>query len=256
MKRLLLLIIVAIPLFGFTANFIYYDYDYGDGDYWYDEYWVDDYYWYDGYWIHAPHGYYSVHYVWWYPWWWDFYWWKARWCHNFYWDFFYAGFYTVWYENGCWWFRPRYGHWVRYRLPHPYYTIVYNARMNGIVLPDKPPREINIAYNENQVMNLSRQQNPELFARVEREHKSGNLEKMRQEYDTNLRQEIARKNEEYRAKNSNNNYTKSPNTSKTITSTPKENTSKSTPSNRYTPSDNQKHNSNSNRQKHTSASSR
>ena len=232
MKRLLLLLLAAIPLFAFSGTFIYYDYGYSDTDCWYDEYWVDD-CWYDGYWVYYPHGYYCVHYVWWYPWWWDWYWVRCHWCHHFYWDFFYAGFYVVWYQDGCWWFRPRYGHWVAYQLPHSYYTIHYNAGMNGIYLPDKPPREIVIPYNDSQVMNLSKQHDPELFTTVEKNHKSGNLEKMRQAYDIQLKQEIAAKNEEYRAKN--NSQTKTSPTSKSTS--PQKYTNKNAPTNRTTSTD-------------------
>ena len=62
MKRLILLTLAAIPLFGFSVNFIFCDYgDYGhyDDGYWYDEYWCDD-YWNDGYWVYYPNGYYCV----------------------------------------------------------------------------------------------------------------------------------------------------------------------------------------------------
>ncbi len=195
MKRILLLILATLPLYAFTINFIFCN-DENYDEYWYDENWHDE-YWCDGDWIYYPHGYYCVHYVWWYPWWWDWYWWHCQWCHTFYWDFFYSGFYVVWYEDGCWWFRPRYGQWVRYELPYPYYTIRYNAASNGIYLPEKPPREIDISYNETQVMKLSKQKDPQLFARVEQEHKSGNLEKMRQVYVKNVKEEISKKNQEY-----------------------------------------------------------
>jgi len=197
MKRLLLLLLAAIPLFGFSVNFIFCDYDYYEDEYWYDEYW-DDYYWYDGYWVYYPHGYYCVHYVWWYPWWWDYYWWRAHWCHHFHWDFFYGGFYVVWYENGCWWFRPRYGRWVKYKLPYSYYEIRHRARKHGIYLPEKPPRELNIPYKEHEIKKLIKQKDPELFKKVEKKHKDGTLEKMRKEYDTRVKQEIAKKNIEYK----------------------------------------------------------
>ena len=241
MKRLLLLTLAAIPLFAFSVNFIYNDYDNYEDDCWYDEYWDDD-YWSDGYWVYYPHGYYCVHYVWWYPWWWGWYWDNCHWCHHFSWDFFYSGFYVVWYEDGGWWYRPRYGHWVRYQLPHSYYTIRYNAGQHGITLPAKPPREINLTYNENQVMRLSRQQNPELFTRVEKEHKSGNLEKMRKEYDTKIKKEITKKNEEYRAKNSKSGYIKSSTIDKSKSNVPQamKSINNGTAKKQYTITDNKK----------------
>ena len=197
MKRLIFLslLFAVIPAFAGNYDFIYYNYGY-DGYGSYDEYWCDD-YWYDGYWVYMPYGYYCVHYVWWYPWWWDWYWARCHWCHNWSWDFFYAGFYVVWYDQGYWWYRPRYGHYVRYRLPHSYQVVRVRARTHGIYLPDKPPREINVPYRENQVMQLARQQDPELFTRVEKEHSSGNLEKMRQEHVKQVNREIAVKNQEH-----------------------------------------------------------
>ncbi len=200
MKRLLLLVLAAVPLFAFTVNFIYSDYDYYEDDYWYDEYWEDD-YWCDGYWTYYPHGYYCVHYVWWYPWWWDSYWWRCHWHHHFHWNFFYSGFYVVWYDSGCWWFRPRYGRWVRYKVPHSYYTLRYRAKQHGIHLPSKPPRELNIPYKQNEIRKLMKQKDPELFKRVEKEHKSGNLEKMRKEYVVKTEKKIAVKNQEYKKYN-------------------------------------------------------
>jgi hypothetical protein len=195
MKYLLLLLLAAMPLAAFTVNFVYCDYD-GYDQPWIYEYWCDD-YWYDGYWVYYPYGYYCVHFTWWYPWWWDWYWWRCHWCHHFHWDFFYAGFYTVWYEDGCWWFRPRYGRWVRYRVPYSYYTIRYNAGLQGIYLPEKPPREINVNYNQNQVMQLFKKNDPELYSRVEKEHASGNLEKMRQEYVSEVKDVVSKKHQEY-----------------------------------------------------------
>ena len=96
----------------------------------------------------------------------------------------------VWYEDGCWWWRPRYGRWVRYRLPYTYKEIRYRAKKYGIKLPKKPPREINVPYKENEIKRLVRQKNPELFARVEREHRNGNLERLRKEYDARMKKEV------------------------------------------------------------------
>lgn len=207
MKRLLLLLLVAIPLFGAGVHFIYYDYGYDDGGYWYDEYWEDE-YWYDGYWVYYPHGYYCIHFIWWYPWWWDWYWWRCHWCHHFCWDFFYSGFYTVWYEDGYWWFRPRYGRWVRYRVPYAYHVIRYRAQSHGIYLPDKPPREIVIPYKEREIRKLVKQRDPELFTRVEKEHQSGNLERMKTAYTAQVQKEIEKKNREHGIKNTPKDYTK------------------------------------------------
>ncbi|MGQ9664780.1 MAG: hypothetical protein ACUVUH_05540 [bacterium] len=197
MKRLFLLILAAIPLLAFSANFVYCDYDYDD-DYWDDEYWYPEPYNCDGYWVYYPDGYYCVYYVWYHPWWWDWYWWHCHWCHHFDWHFFRAGFYVVWYEDGCWWFRPRYGRWVRYKIPYAYNEFRYKARSYGINLPEKPTREINIPYNEKEIQRLTKEKDPQLYARIEKEHKSGNLERMRQEYEKKTKREIAVKNEEYR----------------------------------------------------------
>ncbi len=199
MKRLLLLTLAAIPLFAFGGNFIFCHYDYYEDDYGYNGYWEDE-YWYDGYWEYYPHGYYCVYYVWWYPWWWDVFWWRCHWCHHFYWDFFYCGFYIVWFEDGCWWFRPRYGRWVRYRLPYSYREIWYRAKEHGIYLPKKQPREVIVPYKGGKIMELTKQKDPELFMRVEKERKSGNLEKMRRDYTTKMKKDITRKNQEYRIK--------------------------------------------------------
>jgi len=203
MKRLIFLslLFAVAPLFAGNVNFIYYNYGYGDPGY-YDEYWYDD-YWYDGYWVYMPYGYYCVHYVWWYPWWWDWYWHRCHWVHHWSWDFFYAGFYVVWYDQGYWWYRPRYGRYVRYRLPHSYATVRVRARTHGIYLPEKPPRELNVPYRENQVMQLVRQNDPELYARVEREHRTGNLERMRKEHVEQVNREIAVKNREHGIKDRN-----------------------------------------------------
>jgi hypothetical protein len=197
MKRLIFLslLFAVVPLFAGDVNFIYYNNGYNDYGY-YDEYWYDD-YWYDGYWVYMPYGYYCVHYVWWYPWWWDWYWARCHWVHHWSWDFFYAGFYVVWYDQGCWWYRPRYGHYVRYRLPHSYATVRVRARTQGIYLPEKPPRDINVPYREDRVMQLARQQDPELYARVEKEQRSGNLERMRKEHVEQVNREIALKNREH-----------------------------------------------------------
>lgn len=199
MKKLLLLAMACVPLFGFTINFNFVD---TDEDGWCDEYWYED-YWCDNDWIYYPHGYYCVHYVSWYPWWWDWYWVNCRWCHNFYWDFFYSGFYVVWYDNGGWWYRPRYGYYVRYELPYSYAQIRYQAGLNGINLPANPPTQINLAYQENQIRTLSEKHDPQLFARVQAEDKSGNLERMRQSYDSKISHEIVTKNEKYGIDNNN-----------------------------------------------------
>ncbi|MCX7995863.1 MAG: hypothetical protein N3A65_08880 [candidate division WOR-3 bacterium] len=197
MKRLILLTLATIPLFAFNVNFVYCDYD-EDENYWCDEYWNYDPDWYDEYWVYYPSGYYCVYYVWYHPWWWDWYWWHCHWCHHFDWHFFCAGFYIVWYEDGCWWWRPRYGRWVKYKLPYNYAEFRYKARSYGIELPEKPPREINLPYKEKEVMRLTKEKDPQLFARIEKEHKSGNLERMRKEYENNIRKEVMIKNEEYK----------------------------------------------------------
>ena len=197
MKRLLFLalMLAVMPLFAGDVNFIYYDYDY-HGDYGYDEYWYDGYY-YDGYWVYMPYGYYCGYFPWWYPWWWDWFWWRCHWCHHFSWDFYYSGFYVVWYDHGHWWYRPRYGRRVRYRLPYSYATLRVKSRTHGIYLPEKPPREISVPYREEQVRALVRQQDPDLFSRVEREHSSGNLEQMRMQHVAKVNREIAEKNREH-----------------------------------------------------------
>ncbi len=197
MKRslFLLLFLAVVPMFADNITNIYYTYDYNEPGY-YDEYWYND-YWYNGYWVYMPYGYYCVRFVWWYPWWWDWYWSRCHWCHHFHMDFFYAGFYVVWYDHGTWWYRPRYGQYVRYRLPYSYHVLRVKARTKGIYLPEKPPREINLPYQENQIMNLTRQNDPELFARVEREQRSGNLERMRTNYVKQVNREIATKNRQH-----------------------------------------------------------
>lgn len=197
MKRLLfvLLTLAVVPVFADNTSFVYYGYDYDPG-YYYDDYWYSD-YWYNGYWVYMPYGYYCVRFVWWYPWWWDWYWARCYWVHHFHWDFFYAGFYVVWYDHGTWWYRPRYGQYVRYRLPYSYAVLRVKARTHGIYLPDKPPRSVDLPYRENTVMSLVRQNDPDLYARVEREHRSGNLEQMRTKYVREVNQEIAVKNREH-----------------------------------------------------------
>jgi len=220
MKRLFLLfILAAIPLFAQSAQFIYYDYGYGYDGYWHDEYWQDD-YWCDGYWAYYPHGYYCVHFVWWYPWWWDWFWLRCHWCHTFSWDFFYSGFYIVWYDGGHWWYRPRYGRYVRHRLPYAYGEIRRRMKQRGYYLPDKPPREINIPYRENEVQRLMKQKDPEMFARLEQEQRSGNLERMRKQYVTKTQNEILRKNQEYGIKQEQQIYTRPTTQSRTERSRP------------------------------------
>ena len=218
MKRIFLLLLAAMPLFAFTVNFVYNDYDDYENGY-YDEYWTGE-YWSDGDWIYYPHGYYCVHYVWWHPWWWSWYWDNCHWCHHFSWDFFYSGFYVVWYDAGGWWYRPRYGYMVRYQLPYTYGEIRYHAGQNGIYLPASPSQQISIPYNEKRIMALSKQNDPELFARIEKEHKSGNLEKMQNEYQTNVKKLITQKNEKYQTQN--NNHTKPSNTARANPSRPQE----------------------------------
>lgn len=199
MKRLILLTLTTIPLFAFTMCFRYCDYEYDCGDnHWCDEYWCYDYEYCDGYWVYYPYGYYCVYYVWWYPWWWDWYWWRCRWCHYFDWHFFCAGFYIVWYEDGCWWWRPRYGRWVKYKLPYTYAEFRYKARTYGIQLPEKPSREIILPYKEKEIQRLTKEKDPQLYARLQKEYKTGNLEKMEREYKTRVKKEIAIKNEQYK----------------------------------------------------------
>ncbi len=203
MKRSLfiLLSLAVVPVFASNVTNIYYTYDYYEPGY-YDEYWYND-YWYDGYWVYMPYGYYCVRFIWWYPWWWDWYWARCHWCHHFQLDFFYSGFYVVWYDHGTWWYRPRYGRYVRYRLPYSYSVLRVKARTSGIYLPEKPPREIDLPYRENQVMSLARKNDPELFARVEKEKRSGNLERMRTDYAKQINREIATKNREHGIDNMN-----------------------------------------------------
>lgn len=87
---------------------------------------------------------------------------------------------------------------MRYKVPHSYYTLRYRAKQHGIHLPSKPPRELNIPYKENEIRKLMKQEDPDLFKRVEKEHKSGNLEKMRKEYVVKTEKKIAVKNQEYK----------------------------------------------------------
>lgn len=201
MKYLLLVVLCALPLFGTQAGFVYASYD-DPEDQWCDEYWENCHY-YDHHWVYYPHGYYCVYYVWWHPWYWDWYWYRCHWCHHWDWDFFCAGYYVVWYEDGGWWWRPRYGRPVRYKLPYAYHDFRWKARAYGVNLPDKPGRTIEMPYREAEIQRLMKQRDPDLFKRVEQEQKSGNLEKIRQEYDTRVKREIAVKNEEYQRSHNN-----------------------------------------------------
>lgn len=199
MKRLLLLFLAAIPLFAFEVKFIYNDYDH-ESQGWYDEYWEYADYDCDGgeHWVYYPHGHYCVYYVWWQPWYWDWYWDHCSWHHHWDWDFFACGYYVVWYSDGDWWWRPRYGRTVRYKLPYEYGDFRYKAHSYGIDLPDKPGREINVPYKENEVRRIMEKKDPDLIKRLEQEKNSGNLEKIRKDYETNVKKEIAVKNEDYR----------------------------------------------------------
>ncbi len=198
MKRLLLIALFALPLLGFGANFVYDHYDNPD-EAWCDEYWGYDYgYHHHNHWVYYPHGYYCVYYVWWHPWYWDWYWDRCHWCHHWDWHFFSAGYYVVWYSDGGWWWRPRYGRPVRYKLPYEYHDFRWKAQSYGVNLPEKPGREIDLPYKEQDVQRLMKERDPELFKRVEQEQKSGNLERIRQDYDTRVKKEIEVKNEEYR----------------------------------------------------------
>jgi hypothetical protein len=198
MKRaLLLLALAAIPLFAFEVRYIYND---GPAGRWSDEYWEYSDYGCDPgpYWIYYPHGHYCVYYVWWHPWYWDWYWDNCRWCHSWDWQFFACGYYVVWFEDGGWWWRPRYGREVRYKLPYEYGDFRWKARGYGVNLPDKPGREINVPYKENDVQRLMKDKDPDLYKRLEQENKSGNMEKIRKDYDIQVKKEIALKNDEYR----------------------------------------------------------
>ncbi len=206
MKNVILCALAIIPLAAFGDDFVVYNYGYDGDDYWYDEYWEDD-YWCDGYWVYYPHGYYCVNFVWWYPWWWDWYWHRCHWCHHFDWDFFYAGFYVVWYDDGCWWFRPRYGRWVQYQLPYSYHEMRNRAYGHGIYLPEKPPRQLNVPYREKEIMNLTQQKDSQLYKRIEQEHKSGNLERMRKDYTVQTKKVIEQRNQQYRTQIDNHNRT-------------------------------------------------
>jgi hypothetical protein len=90
---------------------------------------------------------------------------------------------------------------VRYRLPYSYGEIYHRAKKHGVYLPKKAPREINIAYKGEKIMQLTKERDPELFKRVQKEHKTGSLEKMRRNYMNDVKKEITRKNQEYRMKN-------------------------------------------------------
>lgn len=220
MKRLLLVLLAAIPLFATGAGFIYYDYDYDDGGYWEDDYWYDE-YWYDGAWVYYPHGYYCVYYVWWYPWWWDWYWYRCHWHNHFHWDFFYAGYYVVWYDAGVWWFRPRFGRWVQYRLPYTYQEIRYRAVDHGVYLPAKPPREIQVPFKETTIKNLMKEKDPQMFRTIEKEYKNGNLSRMQTQYQTRTQKEIVQKNREYGISDTKRSYTGTIKQTKTINQTKK-----------------------------------
>lgn len=82
------------------------------------------------------------------------------------------------------------------------------AQSHGIHLPDKPPREIVIPYKEREIRELIRQKDPELYTRVEKEHKSGALERKRIDYTTQIQKEIETKNRDYGIKNTPKDYTK------------------------------------------------
>jgi hypothetical protein len=84
----------------------------------------------------------------------------------------------------------------------------YRVGQHGIHLPKKPPREINIPYKENRIRELVKQKDPDLYARLEKEHKSGNLEKMRKEYTRKIDKEIVSKNKEHGIKENKTAYSK------------------------------------------------
>jgi len=96
----------------------------------------------------------------------------------------------------------------------------YKAKLHGIYLPEKPPREISIPYKEQEIIKLARARDPELFARVEKERKSGNLERMKKEYTARVEKEIVRKNQEYGIKTNKIDYTKSIDNNKRSVYTP------------------------------------
>jgi len=76
-------------------------------------------------------------------------------------------------------------------------------------------------------MELTKQKDPELFMRVQKEHETGSLEKMRSNYATEMKEEITRKNQEYRIKNNDREQMRSSEQNKYDTYTP----SKRTPTN-------------------------
>lgn len=76
-------------------------------------------------------------------------------------------------------------------------------------------------------MELTKQKDPELYMRVQKEHKTGNLEKMRSNYATEMKKEITRKNQEYRMKNNDRDQMRASEQNKYDTYTP----SKRAPSN-------------------------
>lgn len=49
-------------------------------------------------------------------------------------------------------------------------------------------------------MRLVKEKDPQLFDRVEKEHRTGNLDRMQKEYETKVKRDIATKNEEHRMK--------------------------------------------------------
>lgn len=126
---------------------------------------------------------------------------------------------------------------MRYRLPHAYHVVRYRAKQHGIYLPAKPPREISVPYKEHEIMKLARQRDPGLFARVEKEHKSGNLERMKREYTTRVEKEIVRKNQEYGIKNNKIDYTKSIDNNKRSVYTPTKRMDKEEIKKPYTPTE-------------------
>jgi hypothetical protein len=159
--------------------------------------------------------------VWWYPWWWDWYWYRCHWHSHFHWDFFYAGYYVVWYDAGVWWFRPRFGRWVQYRLPYTYQEIRYRAVDHGVYLPAKPPREIYVPFKETTIKNLIKEKDPQMFRTIEKEYKNGNLQKKQTQYQTKTQNEILRKNKEYGIKDTKRSYMETIKRSKTINQTKK-----------------------------------
>lgn len=64
-------------------------------------------------------------------------------------------------------------------------------------LPEKPPREIKLPYKENEILRLTKEKDPQLYYRLKKEYRSGNLERMKKEYQKRVEKEIAVKNEQY-----------------------------------------------------------